>query len=507
MSRQARAFAAMTASQIRRGLLAREFSAFEIARASLERIDDLNSSVGAFIELTPDAAIEAAKRVDARVARGEADALGPLAGVPVAFKDNLHMCGTRTSCASRMLDGYESPFTADCVARMLEAGAVPLGKLNLDEFAFGSSTETSAFGKTRNPWDLSRVPGGSSGGSAAAVAAGLAAVALGSDAGGSIRQPGSFCGVVAVKPSYGLVSSRGVAAFVDSVDQVGPITRSVEDAALVMNVIADGSIDYTRGLLQGVAGMRVGFVPSFLEAPGLHPEVRAAVLGAIDDLRNMGAQLVEIDLPHADDAMSAYYVIGPRAAFANLAHFDAERFGHCRAQEGATRQNATGQGVIEQGAVGQGAAQRNAAQPDFGSEAKRRILLGAYLLHSEEGERYYRAALKARDLVKLDYARAFERVDAIVAPVTPSAAFKFGEVSDPHEMHLSDMFTVSVNIAGNAAMSVPVGLGRDSGLPVGVQVIAPAMRDENMLRAAAALERVYGAAGVAPLQPCAVLKS
>ena len=499
---QEHAFADMTASQIRRDLLAREFSALGIARASLERIEALKPRVGAFIELSPDAAIEAAARVDACVARGEADELGPLAGVPVAFKDNLHMRGTRTSCASHMLDGYESPFTADCVARMMEAGAVPLGKLNLDEFAFGSSTETSAFGKTRNPWDLSRVPGGSSGGSAAAVAAGLAAVALGSDAGGSIRQPGAFCGVVAVKPSYGLVSSRGVAAFVDSVDQAGPITRSVEDAALVMNVIADSSIDYTRGLLQGVAGMRVGFVPSFMEAPGLHPEVRAAVLRAIDDLRNMRAQLVEIDLPHADDAMSAYYVIGPRAAFANLAHFDAERFGHCRAQEGATRQNAIGKG-----AIGQGAAQRNAAQPDFGPEAKRRILLGAYLLHSEEGERYYRAASKARDLVKLDYARAFERVDAIVAPVTPSAAFKFGEVSDPHEMHLSDMFTVSVNIAGNAAMSVPVGLGRDSGLPVGVQVIAPAMRDENMLRVAAALERVYGAAGVAPLHPCAVLKS
>lgn len=486
MSRQAHAFADMTASQIRRGLLAREFSALEVARASLERIEALNPRVGAFIELTPDAAMEAADCVDARIARGEVDALGPLAGVPVAFKDNLHMRGTRTSCASLMLDGYESSFTADCVTRMLEAGAVPLGKLNLDEFAFGSSTETSAFGKTCNPWDLSRVPGGSSGGSAAAVAAGLTPVALGSDAGGSIRQPGSFCGVVAVKPSYGLVSSRGVAAFVDSVDQVGPITRSVEDAALVMNVITDGSIDYTRKLSQGLAGMRVGFVPSFLEAPGLHPEVREAVLRAIDDLRSMGAQLVEIDLPHADDAMSAYYVIGPRAAFANLAHFDAGRFGHCRVGECATRQNAV---------------RRSTIQPDFGPEAKRRILLGAYLLHSAEGERYHRAALKVRSLVKQDYARAFACVDAIVAPVTPSAAFRFGEVSDPHEMHLSDMFTVSVNIAGNAAMSVPVGMGRDSGLPVGVQVMAPAMRDEDMLRVATALERAYGAAGIAPLRP------
>ena len=478
MDRQAHAFAAMTASQIRRGLFAREFSAVEVARASLERIEALDPRIGAFLESTSELAIEAAACVDARIARGEADALGPLAGVPVAFKDNLHLRGTRTSCASRMLDGCVSPFTAECVTRMLEAGAVPLGKLNLDEVAFGSSTETSAFGKTRNPWDLSRVPGGSSGGSAAAVAAGLATVALGSDAGGSIRQPGAFCGVVAVKPSYGLVPSRGVAAFVDSVDQVGPLTRSVEDAALVMNVIADGATDYTSELSRGVEGMRIGIVPSFVEAPGLRAEVRAAVLGAIGDLQSAGAQLVELDLPHVDAAMSSYYVLGPRAAFANLARFDVERFGHRFVGESPVRQNA--------------------GQPDFGLEAKRRILLGAYLLHSEEGERYYQAAMRVRSLVQNDYARAFELVDAIVAPVTPSVAFRFGEVSDPHEMHLSDMFTVSVNIAGNAAMSVPVGLGCDSGLPVGVQVIAPAMQDENMLRVAASLERVYGEAGIAP---------
>lgn len=488
VGRQAHAFAAMTASQIRRGLFAREFSAVEVARASLERIEALDPCVGAFLEVTSEEALDAATRVDSFIARGEVDSLGPLAGVPVAFKDNLHLRGTRTSCASRMLDGCVSPFTAACVERMLEAGAVPLGKLNLDEFAFGSSTETSAFGKTKNPWDLSRVPGGSSGGSAAAVAAGLTTMALGSDAGGSIRQPGAFCGVVAVKPSYGLVPSRGVAAFVDSVDQVGPLARSVEDAALVMSVIADGAIDYTSRISQGVEGMRVGIVPSFVEAPGLHPEVREAVLRSFDDLQSAGAQLVKIDLPHVDAAMSAYYVLGPRAAFRNLARFDVERFGH----------RFVGESVVQQNAAERNVTQQSAAQPDFGSEAKRRILLGAYLLHSEEGERYYQAAMKVRSLVQNDYARAFELVDAIVAPVTPSVAFKFGEVSDPHEMHLSDMFTVSVNIAGNAAMSVPVGLGCDSGLPVGVQVIAPAMRDENMLRVAAALERVYGEADLAP---------
>lgn len=484
----AHTFATMTASQMRRGLLAGEFSANEIARAMLARIDVVNPRVGAFLELTADEALRAAARVDELIARGAQAELGPLAGVPVAFKDNLHMRGTRTSCASRMLDAYESPFTADCVARMLEAGAVPLGKLNLDEFAFGSSTESSAFGKTRNPWDLERVPGGSSGGSVAAVAAGLAPVALGSDAGGSIRQPGAFCGVVAVKPSYGTVPSHGVAAFVDGLDQVGPIARTVEDAALVMNVIADGPVDYVEGLGRDVRGMRIGYVPSFMEMRGLSSEVRVAVEDAIEQLRAMGAQLVEVDLPHAEDAMSAYYVLGPRAAFANLARFDAGRFGHRLA--GAAREGGLSRHDLDQPGF---------CRPDFGPEAKRRILLGAYLLHSEEGEAYYRAACALRALVKQDYDRAFERVDAIVAPVTPRTAFKFGEVSDPHEMHLSDMFTVSVNVAGNAAMSMPVGLGRDSGLPVGVQLIAPAMRDGNMLRVAAALEAVYGPAPVAPV--------
>lgn len=486
-----RDFASMGISEIRAGLLARDFSAGEIAETFLARIEAHDRQVGAYLEITEQQAREAAARVDALVAQGREGELGPLAGVPVAFKDNMHMLGTRTTCASRMLDGFESPFTADCVRRMIDAGAIPLGKLNLDEFAFGSSTETSAFAKTRNPWDLERAPGGSSGGSAAAAAAGLACVSLGSDAGGSIRQPGAFCGVVAVKPSYGTVSPHGIAAFVDGLDQVGPIARSVEDAAVVMNVIADRDslrravsrglvgegVDFTSALGFGVRGMHIGVVSRFMESPRLAGEVREAVIQALRVLESLGAVLVELDLPHADAAMDAYYVLGPRMAFANLGDFNPMRFGHVPAE---------------------GLREHDRSKPDFGPEAKRRIERGARLLSSEEGEGLYREALEVQALVKQDYARAFERVDAIVAPVTPRTAFRFGEVNDPHEMHLSDMFTVSVNVAGNGALSMPLGLARDSGLPVGVQVIAPPMRDENMLRVAAALEGVYGRAPLAP---------
>lgn len=474
-------FAAMSAREIRAGLLAKEFTATEIAQSSFARIAEHDADVHAFLELTQREAFEAAARIDDAISAGQGDALGPLAGVPVAFKDNMHMRGTRTTCGSRMLEGHASPDTAECVQRIIDAGAIPLGKLNLDEFAFGSSTETSAFDCTRNPWDLARVPGGSSGGSVAAVAAGLASLTLGSDAGGSIRQPGAFCGVVAVKPSYGAVPREGIAAFVDTVDQAGPIALCVEDAAAAMTVLTRGTgawpagFDFRESAARGVAGMRIGVVPEFLEAPGLSAEVRAAVLAAIDALAARGAQLVETHLPHVDLAMSAYYVIGPRAAYANLANFDPTRFGHCLAGEGGS-----------------------VPAPDFGAEAKRRILLGAHLTHADAADAYMRAAEQARRLVKQDYERAYRDVDLIVAPVTPRTAFKFGEVTDPHEMHLSDMFTVSVNIAGNAAMSVPVGLGCDSGLPVGVQLIAPAFADENMFRAAGALEEAFGRATIAP---------
>lgn len=484
-------FSAMGARALRDGLAAKEFSAREIAAGSLARVDALNDEIHAFLETTEALAFEAADRLDAAVAAGTLDQLGPLAGTPVAFKDNMNLRGTHTTCSSKMLENYVSPYTATCVERTIQAGGIPLGKLNMDEFAFGSSTETSAFGPTRNPWDITRVPGGSSGGSAAAVAAGMSTLTLGSDTGGSIRQPGSFCGVVAVKPTYGVVSRYGVVAFGSSLDQVGPFTRSVEDAALAMNAIAGRDVhdctsqvvdvDFTANLAQGVSGMRLGIVPSFMEAPGLTPEVKAKVEESIEHLRQLGADLVEVELPHAQAAMSAYYVLGPCEAFSNMARFDSVRYGY-RAP-GCKNLNS------------QYAASREAG---FGPETRRRIMLGSYLLSAGVYDTYYYPAQQVRTLITEDYVRAYEQVDCIVAPVSPRTAFTFGEVSDPTEMYLSDMFTVSINIAGNGGLSMPLGLGVDTHLPVGVQLISPAFKDENMLRVAAALETVYGPAPVAP---------
>ena len=330
----------MGVRQIREGLAAKEFSAHEVARTALDRVAAADAQVHAYLEVTQDAALQAADRVDAAIASGTFDQMGPLAGVPVAFKDNLNLKGTHTTCSSRMLENYVSPYTATCVENVLEAGGIPLGKLNMDEFAFGSSTETSAFGPTHNPWDLERVPGGSSGGSAAAVAAGMACVTLGSDTGGSIRQPASFCGIVGVKPTYGMVSRYGVVAFGSSLDQVGPFARSVEDAAFAMQAICKHdprdctsqqvNADFLGAIAQGaegVRGMRVGVVREFMEAEGLSPEVRARVNEAARALEAAGAEIVEVELPHAHAAISAYYVLGPCEAFSNLARFDSVRYG------------------------------------------------------------------------------------------------------------------------------------------------------------------------------------
>ena len=487
----ATSFACMGARELQAGLAAREFSAHEVAEASLERIASLDGKVHAFVETTEQLALQAAARVDAAIAAGKLAAAGPLAGVPVAFKDNMNLEGTHTTCSSRMLENYVSPYTATCVARTLAAGALPLGKLNMDEFAFGSSTETSAQGPTHNPWDLGRVPGGSSGGSAAAVAAGLATVTLGSDTGGSIRQPGSFCGVVAVKPTYGVVSRYGVVAFGSSLDQVGPFARSVEDVALALNAVSgrdeldctsqNVTCDFTANLAEGVRGMRVGVVPAFMEAEGLDAEVRAKVAEAAAHLRSLGAEVVEVELPHAQAAMSAYYVLGPCEAFSNLARFDSVRYGYC-----------------DEGHKDLGGQYEASRAKGFGPEARRRIMLGSYLLSAGVYDKYYYPAQQVRTLITQDYARAFENVDCIIAPVSPRTAFKLGEVSDPTPMYLSDMFTISINIAGNGGMSLPCGLGAQSRMPVGLQLISPQFKDENMLRVAAALETVYGKAPIAP---------
>ena len=486
------AFSEMGIREIQAGLAAGDFSAKEVAEASLARIAEQDKDVHAFLETTEELALEAAAAVDAALAADKSIAdLGPLAGVPVAYKDNMNLKGTHTTCSSRMLESYVSPYTATCVSNTLDAGAIPLGKLNMDEFAFGSSTETSAFGPTRNPWDLERVPGGSSGGSAAAVAAGLATVTLGSDTGGSIRQPGSFTGTVAVKPTYGVVSRYGIVAFGSSLDQVGPFARSVEDAALALNAISGHdpldctsqpvTTDFTANLAEGAKGMRVGIVPAFMDAEGLTHEVKAKIEEAAEHLRAAGAELVEVDLPNAQAAMSAYYVLGPCEAFSNLSRFDSVRYGYC-----------------DPGHKDLGGQYEASRANGFGPEARRRIMLGSYLLSAGVYDKYYYPAQQVRTLITADYTRAYEKCDVILLPSAPRTAFKFGEISDPTSMYLSDMFTISLNIAGNGGMSMPVGLGADSGLPVGAQLQAPQFKDENMFRAAAALEQVYGKAPVAP---------
>lgn len=482
-------FDQLSATAIVTGIRAGDFSATEIAQASLEAIQAREPDVQAFLQVSADLALQTAAATDTLIAAGKEP--GILAGVPVAFKDNMHLIATRTTCASRMLENYESTFTATCVQRMLDAGATPMGKANMDEFAFGSSTESSAFHRTNNPWDTTRVPGGSSGGSAAAVASGEVPIALGSDTGGSIRQPASFCGVVGLKPTYGAVSRYGVVAFGSSLDQVGPLCRSVEDVALAMNALVAGGrdtldstsqevpVDFLSDLQKPVEGMRVGIIPALMEHEALSSETRAGLMAAQAVLEDQGVQLIEVELPNMASAIAAYYVIGPSEAFSNLARFDGVRFGY---------QEPDCNTLAEQTALSRAHG--------FGAEAKRRQMLGAYLLAAGVYDKYYYPAQQVRTLITDDYRRAFERCDAIMLPTAPTTAFRFGEISDPTQMYASDLFTISNNIAGNGGISVPVGLGRDTGLPIACQLQGPAFHDHTLLRMARALERGIDAAGL-----------
>ena len=456
----AQSFDSLTAAQIAAGVAAGDFTATEVAQASLAAIEAREGGVQAFLQVAPELALEAAARVDADRAAGKP--LPPLAGVPLAIKDNMNLVGTRTTCASRMLENYQSVYTATCVQRMLDAGCLPMGKANMDEFAFGSSTESSAFHRTNNPWDTERVPGG------------------------SIRQPASLCGVVGFKPTYGAVSRYGVVAFGSSLDQVGPFGRTVEDVALAMNALTgaghdpydctsqDCAVDFTEHLNDSIEGKRVGIIPAFMEAEGLTPEVKAAVQRAAQELQNQGAELVEVDLPHLDAAIAAYYVIGPAEAFSNLARFDGIRYGY--QEEGCA--NLSDQSSLSRA-------------HGFGAEAKRRQMLGAYLLSSGVYDKYYYAAQKARTLITQDYDAAYAKVDTILMPASPRTAFKFGEISDPTQMYLSDLYTISLNICGNGGISVPLGLGEDSKLPVSAQLVGPAFKDRQLLTFARALERGF----------------
>jgi aspartyl-tRNA(Asn)/glutamyl-tRNA(Gln) amidotransferase subunit A len=477
--------ASASAVQVRDAIAAREISAAEVADTMLARIDALEPEVHAFNQVTPELAHAAADKIDALVASGAE--LPPLAGVPAAFKDNMNLIGTRTTCSSRILAGYESPYDCTAVARLLEAGALPLGKCNMDEFAFGSSGESSATGPAKNPWDLGRVPGGSSAGSAAAVAAGMATVTLGSDTGGSIRQPGALTGTVALKPTYGRVSRYGCVAFASSLDQIGPFSRSVEDSALVLSAISgkdphdatssDEPVDDFVGATRDadVAGMRIGIVRDLLELEGLTSDVRDSVLAAAARFEALGATVGEVDLPTSKHGLSAYYIIGPAEASSNLARFDGIRYGH-RAENPTdvldlyTRSRAEG----------------------FGAEAKRRIMLGTYALSAGYYDAYYGQAQKARTVIAREFSAAFEQFDVLLTPTSPQVAWCFGEKADPLTMYLADVYTIPVNLAGNCAISIPCGFATADGgqrLPIGLQLIGDYFRESTIFRAAAALER------------------
>jgi len=477
---------ALSAPEIRAGILRGDFSAREAAASAFARIDALDATMHAFNQTTPELAFAAADRVDDMVCSGASpDELPPLAGVPVAFKDNMNLMGTRTTCSSKILGNYESVYDCTAVAKLLHAGAVPVGKLNMDEFAFGSSTENSAFGPTRNPWDVERVPGGSSGGSAAAVSAGMAAITLGSDTGGSIRQPGSLCGVVAMKPTYGRVSRYGIVAFASSLDQIGPFSKTVEECALALNAIcgkdpmdatsiARPAEDFTEGLEDGVKGMRIAVVRDMLDMDGVAPEVKAATLNAAEKYAELGAEVGEVNLPAAQHGLSAYYIIGPAEASSNLARFDGIRYGH---------RVADAEDVLD-------LYMRSRAE-GFGPESIRRIMLGTYALSAGYYDAYYGQAQKARTIMIRDFERVFSEYDVVLTPTSPTTAFRIGEkAADPLSMYLSDVFTIPVNLAGNVGVSIPIALGSESGLPVGLQLIGTHFAERTVLRAARAMESV-----------------
>ncbi|MGC8791830.1 MAG: Asp-tRNA(Asn)/Glu-tRNA(Gln) amidotransferase subunit GatA [Bryobacteraceae bacterium] len=472
----------LTVERVRDGLRKRRFSAVELAQAALEFAQAENPKTNAYLHFCPERALEAARRVDEKLAAGEDP--GPLAGVPVAVKDVILTKGVRTTCASRLLEHYIPPYDATAVIRMEQAGAVILGKTNCDEFAMGSSNENSAFGPVRNPIAPDRVPGGSSGGSAAAVAQGTAVVALGSDTGGSIRQPASFCGVVGVTPTYGRVSRYGLVAFASSLDHIGPFARNVRDAALLLGVIAgrdpmDSTSafapmpDYVAALEADVRGMKIGLPREYFK--DLTSETGDCIARGVEVLRKLGCQIHEISLPHTEYAIACYYIICTAEASSNLARYDGVRY---------TRRSPHSETLSEM--------YRNSRGEGFGAECKRRIMLGTYVLSAGYYEAYYLKAQKVRTLIARDFTQAFREVDAIVTPVSPFPAFRLGEkIADPLAMYLSDIYTITGSLAGIPCMSVPCGRTRE-GLPVGMQILARHFDEAGMLRLAYAFEQAGG---------------
>ena len=459
----------------------RKLSSVELTKQYLARIEKADAQIGSYITVCPDDALAAAGKADERIAKGEATLL---TGIPVGIKDNICTEGITTTCASKMLYNFVPPYDATVTKRLKNEGAVILGKLNMDEFAMGSSTESSYFKKTKNPYDLTRVPGGSSGGSAASVSADLAPYALGSDTGGSIRQPAAFCGNVGLKPTYGLVSRFGLIAFASSLDQIGSFTKDVTDCAIVLNAIAGydkmdstsvdaDKTDYTKALGLPLKGMKIGVPKQYLES-GIQTEIKEAVENAIKVYEMLGAECEECSLPLSKYALPAYYLISSAEASSNLARFDGIKYGY-RAEEY--------HGLTDLYEI--------TRSEGFGEEVKRRIMLGTYALSSGYYDAYYKKAQQVRGLIKRDFAACFEKYDVLLTPTTPTTAYKFGEKSDPVAMYMGDICTVAVNIAGLPAISIPAGLDK-KGMPIGIQLIANSFEERKLLTAAFAYERETG---------------
>lgn len=474
----------LTVHQAAELLASGELSSVQLCSAYLERIDKLNPRIGAFLKYDHDNVIAMAAASDARRQKGVE--LSSYDGVPIGIKDCIVVEGQTCSCASKILEPVVSPYDSTVAARLKKQGFIPLGRLNMDEFAMGSSTENSAFMKTRNPWDTSRVPGGSSGGSAASVGASMVPASLGSDTGGSIRQPAAFCGVVGLKPTYGRVSRYGLVAFASSLDQIGPLSKDVLDSAIILDSIGGhDSMDSTSlpdvcgGFADAVRavsassrldGVRIGLPAEYFEYES-SPGVRQALDASIAMFKELGAEIVDISLPHTKYAVATYYIIATAEASANLARFDGIRYGARDAGAGdliATYFNSRGKG--------------------FGDEVKRRIILGTYVLSSGYYDAYYSKAQKVRTLIRRDFAKAFDSCDLILTPVTPSSAFRFGDKKDPLQMYLADIFTIALNLSGNCGISVPAAIEHDSGMPLGIQLIAPAMAERQLLTAARTFE-------------------
>jgi len=466
----------MNFNSLRKDIKSKKASVRELVNDFFSKIDSKDSAINSYICTTKDIAIEQAKNIDKFIENEEI--LPPLAGIPLAIKDNICTKGVATTCASKMLKSFVAPYESTASSRLWSSGGICLGKTNLDEFAMGSSTETSVFGVTSNPWDINRVPGGSSGGSAASVAAGLCAAAIGSDTGGSIRQPASFCGVVGLKPTYGRISRWGLVAFASSLDQIGPITNTVSDAAEILYAISGADPfdstcldkpvpNYLINLNKSIKGLKIGVIKDCFEHQGLNPEVKESVISGVQRFEDLGAEIIEIECPRFNDGIATYYVIAPSEASANLARYDGVKYGY-RSNEGSNLLDMTSKSRAE----------------GFGDEVQRRILIGTYALSAGYSDAYYKKAQKVRTLIRKDFDNAFKKVDILLTPTCPTTAFLKGDfANDPLSMYLSDLLTVPANLAGLPAISIPCGFDK-KGLPVGLQLIGNVLEESRILNAA-----------------------